>query len=60
MSLSTQPYKGTRDFYPEDMRLQKHIVDVWRQICERFGYEEYTAPVLESAEIFEAKVAKRL
>ena len=60
MSLSTQPYKGTRDFYPEDMRLQKHIFDVWRQICERFGYEEYTAPVLESAEIFEAKSGQEI
>lgn len=60
MSLSTQPYKGTRDFYPEDMRLQKHIFDVWRQVCERFGYEEYTAPVLESAEIFEAKSGQEI
>ena len=23
MQLSTQPYKGTRDFYPEDMRIQR-------------------------------------
>lgn len=60
MSLSTQPYKGTRDFYPEDMRLQKHIFDVWSQVCERFGYEEYTAPVLESAEIFEAKSGQEI
>jgi len=48
MDLSTQPYKGTRDFYPEDKRLQKHIFGVLRQVVESFGYQEYDAPILES------------
>lgn len=60
MNLSTQPYKGTRDFYPPQMRLQKYIFSVWRAVCERYGYEEYTAPVLESTEIFEAKSGQEI
>lgn len=53
--LSTQPYKGTRDFYPEDKRLQKYMFDKMRAVCESFGYEEYDAPVLEPTELFLAK-----
>lgn len=55
MSLSTQPYKGARDFYPEDMRLQKVIFAHMREVAERFGYEEYTAPILEPTELYLAK-----
>ncbi len=55
MALSTQPVKGARDFYPEDMRLQKYIFAVWRDACERFGYEEYDAPILEPTELYLSK-----
>ena len=55
MSLSKQPYKGTRDYYPEDKRLQNYIFDTWRQVVESFGYEEYGAPILEPLEIYAAK-----
>ncbi len=52
MSLSTQPYKGARDFYPSDKRLQKYMFGVMRAVCERFGYEEYDAPILEPTELY--------
>lgn len=60
MSLSTQPYKGVRDFYPEDMRVQNYIYGVWSKVCEQFGYEQYSASVLESAEIYEAKSGQEI
>jgi histidyl-tRNA synthetase len=52
MALPTQPYKGARDFYPEDKRLQKYIFTKIRQVCESFGYEEYDAPILEPTELY--------
>lgn len=55
MTLSSQPYKGTRDYYPEDKRLQNYIFNVWRKVSERYGYEEYGAPTLEPLEIYAAK-----
>lgn len=55
MVLSTQPYKGARDFYPEDKRLQNYIFGKLRETCERFGYEEYDAPVLEPTDLYLAK-----
>lgn len=55
MGLTTQPYKGTRDFYPEDMRLQNYIFSKWREVCQRFGYEEYLSPLIEPTEVYLAK-----
>jgi histidyl-tRNA synthetase len=60
MALSTQPYKGARDFYPEDKRLQNYIFSVWKKVCERYGYEEYTAPVIEPLELFASKTSEEI
>jgi histidyl-tRNA synthetase len=60
MSLSTQPYKGARDFYPEDKRLQKFMFNTMRQVVERFGYEEYDAPILEPLELYLAKTGEEI
>ncbi len=60
MTLSTQPYKGARDFYPEDKRLQKYLFDVMRGVVERFGYEEYDAPILEPLDLYLAKTGEEI
>jgi histidyl-tRNA synthetase len=60
MALSTQPYKGARDFYPEDKRLQKYMFGLMRKVAESFGYEEYDAPVLEPMEIYLAKTGEEI
>ena len=58
--LSSDPYKGVRDFYPEEMRLQNHILDVMRKVAESFGYEEYGASVLEPADLYRAKSGEEI
>lgn len=55
MSLSTQPYKGARDFYPEDKRLQKYMFARISESAERFGYEQVDAPILEPTELYLSK-----
>lgn len=60
MKLSTQPYKGARDFYPEDKRLQKYMFNTMRKVVERYGYEEYDAPVLEPIEMYLAKSGEEI
>ncbi len=60
MALSTQPYKGARDFYPEDKRLQKWMFDTMRKVVESFGFEEYDAPLLEPLEIYAAKTGDEI
>ena len=59
-NLSPQPYKGTRDYYPEDKRIQNYIFSVWRSVSESFGYDEYGAPILEPIEIYAAKSGNEL
>lgn len=60
MALQTQPYKGARDFYPKDKRLQKYIFSKWAEVCERFGYEEYDSPILEPLELYTAKSGEEI
>jgi len=53
--LSTDAYKGVRDFFPVDMAIENKIFDIWRTISEKYGYEEYGASVLEPADLYRAK-----
>lgn len=59
-TLSSQPYKGTRDYYPADKRIQNYIFDTWRLVVQRHGYEEYGAPMLEPLEVYMAKSGQEL
>ena len=59
-ALSSQPYKGTRDYYPEDKRIQNYIFSIWRKVSESFGYEEYGASILEPLDIYTAKSGQEL
>lgn len=58
--ISTESYKGVRDFYPADMAIQNHIFNTWKQVVEKFGYQEYSASVLEPAELYRAKSGEEL
>lgn len=59
-NLSTQSYKGARDYFPEDKRLQNYIFKVWHATAQSFGYEEYGAPLLEPLDIYTAKSGQEL
>ena len=58
--LSTDAYKGVRDFYPKDKFIQNYIFAVWQKTVERFGYEQYDASVLEASEIYKEKSGEEL
>lgn len=59
-TLSSQAYKGTRDYYPADKRTQNYIFNVWRRVVKRYGYEEIGAPTLEPLEVYTAKSGQEL
>ncbi len=59
-ALSPQPYKGTRDYYPADKRVQNYIFKTWNRICELHGYEEYGVPMLEPLDVYAAKSGQEL
>lgn len=60
MTLSTQPYKGTRDFYPEDLARRNYIFNTWRKVLIESGFVEYDCSILESAEMYLAKSGEEL
>ena len=60
MKLSTQPYKGARDFYPADKRIQDYMFAQMRQVVQLFGYEEYDAPMIESIDLYRSKTSEEI
>ena len=58
--LSTNPYKGTRDFYPNDMKLRNWFFGKIRDSLKLSSFEEYNAPMLESLELYIAKSGEEL
>ncbi|MFW0837486.1 MAG: histidine--tRNA ligase [Candidatus Komeilibacteria bacterium] len=58
--LSTEPYRGTRDFYPEDMGVQNYIFSTMRKVVEQYGYVEYGASILEETAIYRAKTGSEI
>ncbi|PIR83973.1 histidine--tRNA ligase [Candidatus Kaiserbacteria bacterium CG10_big_fil_rev_8_21_14_0_10_51_14] len=58
--LSTENYKGVRDFYPEDQFIQRYLFEHMERVCELFGYEEYNASILEPAELYRSKTSEEI
>ena len=52
--------RGTRDFYPDDLRARSWLFEHFRGVSRRFGFEEVDAPVLEHAELFTRKAGEEI
>jgi len=44
--------KGTRDMMPSDMALFRHVEEVFRDSCIKWGYDEVKTPTLEYLHLF--------
>ncbi len=60
MKLSTDNYKGVRDFYPEDYKVLEFIFNTWKTVLQKYGYEQYDASPLEYAEIYKQKSGEEI
>jgi len=58
--LVTQGVRGTRDFYPEDMRLRNWLFDNFTDAALLHGFDEYDAPVLEHEELYTRKQGEEI
>jgi len=56
----SQGVRGTRDFYPEDMRLRNWLFDNFINASLLHGFEEYDAPVLEYEELYTRKQGEEI
>jgi len=56
--MSTHAYqapKGTRDFYPGDLAVRRHIEAAWRSASIDCGFDEVEGPTFEHLELYTAK-----
>ncbi|MFX1601781.1 MAG: histidine--tRNA ligase, partial [Promethearchaeota archaeon] len=58
--FSKEPLRGMDDYYPADLLEVNWIIEIIRDVVERYGYEEYATPQLEPVEIFAAKSSDEL
>jgi histidyl-tRNA synthetase len=59
-SRSLQPPRGTRDFYPEELRIRSWLFDHFRAVSRAFGFEEVDAPIVEHEELFTRKAGEEI
>lgn len=50
-----QAPKGTRDFYPADLAVRRHIERIWREVSINHGFEEVDGPTFEHLELYTVK-----
>jgi histidyl-tRNA synthetase len=53
--MKIPPVKGTRDFYPQDMAVRNWIIDGWKKVSVRNGFEEYDGPIFEYLDMYRIK-----
>lgn len=58
--IELEPVKGTRDFYPEDLRFRTWLFGHMRAVARSLGYEEYDACVLEHADLYIRKAGDEI
>jgi len=58
--VSTEAYKGVRDFYPEEQVVEKYILKRMSEGAEAFGYQEYSASPLEPSELYTGKTSEEI
>lgn len=60
MALNKSPYRGTRDFFPKEMRIRNFIFEKLSKVSEQFAYDPYDGPILEEVELYLAKSGEEL
>lgn len=53
--MKFQAPKGTRDFYPQDMAWRNYLLDAWRRVSIRNGFEQVDGPIFEPLDLYRAK-----
>ena len=59
-AMNLTPPRGTRDFFPDEMRLRSWLFSHFREVSRAFGFAEYDAPMVESEELFTRKAGEEI
>ena len=60
LDAMAQGVRGTRDFYPDDMRVRNWLFERFHSAARAHGFEEYDAPVLESEDLYTRKAGEEI
>jgi histidyl-tRNA synthetase len=52
--------KGVRDFYPEEMRARRRVIDALEDVARRYGFREIGTPAIESADLYIEKSGEEI
>jgi histidyl-tRNA synthetase len=58
--MKIPPVKGTRDFYPPEMARRNWIIDGWKRVSLRNGFEEYDGPIFEYLTMYQIKSGQEI
>ena len=58
--MKIPPVKGTRDFYPAQMARRNWIIDGWKKVSLRNGFEEYDGPIFEYLSMYQIKSGQEI
>ena len=53
--VSTKPPSGMRDFLPSDLVRRNHVVEIVREVYERYGFVPLETPSIENLEVLTGK-----
>ncbi|EOD00653.1 histidine--tRNA ligase [Caldisalinibacter kiritimatiensis] len=56
--MLTKAPRGTKDVVPSDSYKWQHVEELFREVCEKFGYKEIRTPGFEHTELFERGVGE--
>lgn len=52
--------KGFRDFYPEEMRARRQVIDALERVARRYGFREVGTPALERTQLYVDKSGEEI
>ncbi|KKQ24765.1 MAG: Histidyl-tRNA synthetase [Candidatus Roizmanbacteria bacterium GW2011_GWC2_37_13] len=52
MSTKIQKLAGFRDYFAEDVKIREYVINVFKKVFEKYGYEPLETPALEPSSIF--------
>jgi histidyl-tRNA synthetase len=53
--MKFQAPRGTRDFYPQDTAWRQYLMDAWRRVSVRNGFEAVDGPIFEPLDLYKVK-----
>lgn len=57
-TIKPQLLKGFRDFFAEDIQVREFVINTFKRVFEKYGYEPLETPALEYADIFEKEAGE--